>query len=103
MKEHYGKLHKRGQYALEYALIIAVSVVALISIQAYLKRGIQGKIKESADTLGEEYSYNNTLARRVSETYRNSKGELFVMERYILEDGSSATSETTVIGDLKNE
>jgi len=102
MKKRYGKLYK-GQYVLEYTLIIAVSVAALLGMQAYLKRGIQGKIKESADSLGEEYSYNNTLARRISETYQQSMGELFVMEKYIEERGTSATSEAMIIGDLKNE
>ncbi len=47
---------RRAQSTLEYALIVAVVVGGLIAMQVYVKRGLQGKLKESADQLGEQYS-----------------------------------------------
>lgn len=49
-------LNKRGQGTLEYGIIIAVVVAALIAMQVYVKRGLQGKLKQSADDVGEQYS-----------------------------------------------
>ncbi|MDD5004886.1 MAG: hypothetical protein PHS93_00040 [Candidatus Omnitrophica bacterium] len=40
---------------IEYAFVIVVIIVALIAMQSYLKRGIQGKIRESADSIGSQY------------------------------------------------
>lgn len=55
-------LNKKAQSTLEYAVIIAVVVAALIAMQAYLKRGLQGKIKQSSDDIGEQFSPGQTTA-----------------------------------------
>lgn len=55
-------LNKRGQGTLEYAIIIAVVVAALIAMQVYIKRGLQGKLKQSSDEIGEQYSPGYTSA-----------------------------------------
>lgn len=49
-------LNKKGQSTLEYGLIIAVIVGALIAMQVYIKRGIQGKLKQASDDIGEQFS-----------------------------------------------
>ena len=43
---------RRGQSVLEYAMIIAVVVGALIAMQIFLKRSVQGKLRESIDDIG---------------------------------------------------
>ncbi len=55
-------LNKKGQGTLEYAIIIAVVVAALIAMQVYIKRGLQGKLKQSSDEIGEQYSPGYTTA-----------------------------------------
>jgi len=57
-----GQRNNRGQSALEYATVIACIVLALISMQVYIKWGIQGKLKSLADNIGEGqfYSPKNT-------------------------------------------
>ena len=47
-------LYSRGQSLSEYALVLTLIVAAVFGIQAYVKRGIQGVIKTTADTLSEE-------------------------------------------------
>lgn len=54
---------QRGQSTLEYALIIAVVIAALLAINAYMKRGIQGKLRESIDEIGEQYSAGKTTSK----------------------------------------
>jgi len=51
---------KRGQSTLEYAILVVVVIMALIAIQAYLKRGIQGRMRESADQIGEQFAPGDT-------------------------------------------
>lgn len=49
-----------GQSAVEYAVLAAVIVAALLAMQIYLKRGIVGKLRVAADTAGEQYDPRNT-------------------------------------------
>lgn len=53
---------RKGQGTLEYAILIAVIVGALLMMQHYMKRGVQGKMRESADNIGEQYSAGNTTS-----------------------------------------
>ncbi len=45
----------KGQTALEYTVLIIVVMGALLTAQTYVKRGIQGRWKESVDQLGDQY------------------------------------------------
>jgi hypothetical protein len=47
--------NNRGQSTLEYALIIAVTVSALMAINVYMKKGLQGRLKESTDQVGKQF------------------------------------------------
>ena len=49
-----------GQSSLEYAVIIACIVGALLTMQVYIKRGIQGKLRSAADDIGRQYDPGNT-------------------------------------------
>ncbi len=51
---------KKGQSTVEYAVLIIIIIAALLSIQAYIKRGVQGRLKDSADNIGDQYSVGNT-------------------------------------------
>ena len=53
-------LNKRGQSTLEYGVVIAVVVAALISMQTYIKRGVQGKLRQASDEIGEQFSPDKT-------------------------------------------
>jgi len=44
---------KRGQSTLEYAVLIVVIIGALLTIQTYIKRGVQGRLKSAADDIGD--------------------------------------------------
>jgi Flp pilus assembly pilin Flp len=66
-----GKL-KAGQSTLEYAVLIVVIIAALIAVQVYLKRGIQGRMRQSSDQIGEQFSPGYTTSNRVTNTYSNS-------------------------------
>ena len=42
-------LTRRGQTTAEYAILIAVAVGAIVAMQVYVKRGIQGKVRGAMD------------------------------------------------------
>ncbi len=54
-------LRKRnGQSTLETAVLIMIVIGALLSIQVYIKRGVQGRLRQAADDIGDQYSAGNT-------------------------------------------
>ena len=68
---------KKGQSTLEYAILIIIIIGALLSIQVYIKRGIQGRLKGAADDIGDQFSPGNTNVvqtmgtwSRTNETFR---------------------------------
>lgn len=65
-------LNKRGQSTLEYAVLIVVIIAALIAMQVYLKRGIQGRMRESSDQIGEQFSPGITTSNITTNTYTKS-------------------------------
>lgn len=52
----------RAQSTLEYAILIGVIVAGLIAMQVYIKRGYQGKLKDSADSMGQQFSPGYTTS-----------------------------------------
>lgn len=59
---------KKAQSTLEYAIIIFVVIGALLAIQIYVKRAIQGKLRSSADSIGEQYSAGITTSTYTTTT-----------------------------------
>ncbi len=49
-------INRKGQSTLEYAILIIIIIAALVSLQTYIKRGIQGRLKSSADDIGDGYT-----------------------------------------------
>lgn len=47
-----GKLSKRAQTTAEYAVLIALIVGAVIAMQIYVRRGLQGRIRDAVDHVG---------------------------------------------------
>jgi len=64
--------HKKGQSTLEYAVIMAVVVAALIAMQTYMKRGLQGRMKQASDDIGEQFSPGYTTANHTTTATINS-------------------------------
>lgn len=60
MLKYFNKRRKKGQSTLEYAILIIIIIGALLSIQVYIKRGVQGRLKGAADDIGDQFSNGNT-------------------------------------------
>jgi len=88
-------IKRRAQSTLEYALIVAVVVGGLIAMQVYVKRGLQGKIKESADQIGEQYSPGYTTGVTTVTTASTTTESLA--------SGVTSTSSTTTQGIVSDD
>ena len=87
---------KKGQSTLEYAILIIVVMAALLSIQVYVKRGIQGRFKSAADDIGDQYSPGNTNVLKIMRTRSETE------ESNIKGSQSSRLLEDEVTDDLMN-
>lgn len=90
----------RGQSTLEYVVIIAVVVAGLIGMQIYIKRGVQGKLRDSTDQIGEQFSPtaykgNFTVVRK------SGTRELLAIPSEGLVKGASKSEANLDIGDGK--
>ena len=47
---------RRGQTTLEYTAVIVVIIAALLAMTRYIKRGMMGKLRESTDSIGEQFA-----------------------------------------------
>ena len=74
----------KAQSTLEYAVLIIVVAAALFAMQAYFKRGVQGKMRDTADNIGGGAMYSPGA------TYSGS-----LTTRSINETGKSYTETTS--------
>ena len=78
-------LSSKGQSIAEYTMFITVIVMALLAMQIYLKRGIQGKIKDMADAISPEGYVPNW-------TYANYYSNRAVSYGAVVDSGISTTT-----------
>lgn len=93
-------LRKRGQSTLEYALLIGVIVAGLIVMQTYLKRGYQGKLRDSADSIGKQFTPEGTTYNYTVNSYTSTSETLKdgVTNSVILNSVTNRYSNETVEG-----
>jgi uncharacterized protein (UPF0333 family) len=54
---------RKGQSILEYAILLAVVIAVLLIMQSFVKRGYQGSLKRSADSMGDQFSASSTTIK----------------------------------------
>lgn len=84
-------MRKTGQSTLEYALIIAVVLGALLAMNNYMRRGVQGRLRSSADSIGDQFSAGNTTYKTVTQQTTDNKTK----ETFGLSVGADGQSTTT--------
>lgn len=61
-----------AQSTLETTVLIVIAVVALVLMQTYLKRGIQGHLRSGVDSIGGQYDPERTTSDIYSNHVSNS-------------------------------
>jgi len=49
----------------EYAVAVLCFVTAVLAMQGYITRSLQGKMRGAADTIGQQYDRTNTVSAEV--------------------------------------
>jgi cytoskeletal protein RodZ len=93
MFKYFNNRRKKGQSTLEYAVLIIIILGALLAIQVYIKRGVQGRLKSATDDIGDQFSPGNTNVVKVSRT-RSQTGETFA---------SGATTSTLLANEVTDD
>lgn len=75
-----GILKKYGQSTLEYAVLIAIITAALVAMRMYMVRGMEGRLRDSSDEIGSQYSAGNTTYKYVITTTATDTHEEFGVE-----------------------
>ena len=51
-------IRRKAQGATEYAIFIAAVLAGLLALQVYYSRAVKGKVKSSAESIGEQFDLN---------------------------------------------
>lgn len=62
---------RRGISTVEFAALAVCLVIALIAMQGYVSRAMQGRLRQQADSIGEQYAPGRTTSD-VTLTYASS-------------------------------
>jgi hypothetical protein len=63
---------KKGQSILEYVVLFALILAALLIMHIYIKRAYQGRIKQGADEVSQQYSPGHTTSLMTTVSSTNS-------------------------------
>ena len=64
--------NRKAQSITEYAVLSGVVIMAIVLMQVYLKRSVQGKFKDTADQIGEQFSTGETYSTQtIQQSLRN--------------------------------
>jgi cytoskeletal protein RodZ len=77
MLKNLRKKKRKGQSTLEFTILIIIIIGALLSIQVYIKRAVQGSLKSAADDISQEqftpggttYNFTSTTESTTMEQY----------------------------------
>lgn len=94
--------NSRGQSTLEYVILAGFVVAALIAMGVYMKRGFQGRLRESTDQVGQQYSpgyttsnYNTTTNVAQTESVNAGVTQTTITQNQQQKTGSETVAEQT--------
>ena len=89
---------------MEYAVVIVCAVAALITMQVYIKRAFQGKLKQTADSMGAQYAPRRTTGDYTTNfTSYSMKQDIVVSEEdlgFDLDDDGSIDYDDTATASI---
>ena len=84
---------KKAQSTLEYAIITAIVIAALLSMNVYIKRGLQGGYRQQADNFGSQYAPKETTSDIINRIYGEGNTSTSTVEATV--DGKDKLITTT--------
>ena len=94
---------RKAQTTLEYASLIAVVVGALVAMQVFIKRGVQGRYRSAANDIGEQYSPRNTTGTQTVNISSTSVETVASGTTHTTSDTTQDISKSENIADMSSE
>jgi Flp pilus assembly pilin Flp len=99
---------KKGQSTLEYAVLIVIIIAALLAMNQYIKRGLQGRLKSATDDIGDQFSpgntnYTKTVVTGATEAQQFGINAVGVQSTVLLNKESTVTTENSDIMNVQSE
>lgn len=96
---HFHTLHlhtnKRGQALFEYVILAVVIIAALVSMQIYIKRGISGRWREAADSVGVQYDPLNTWSNYTTTVIKSRTDNVAIQDMNVISNGNTVRVKVT--------
>lgn len=73
-------IFKKGQSIVEFTILMIIVMAVFVAMQSYVKRGIQGRWKNTFDDFGEQYDPYLTNANVVTKILSNSATQVQVIK-----------------------
>ena len=88
--------NRKGQSTLEYAVLIAGIVGAVLIFKPYLQRVVQGRLKDSSDRIGYKFGgeTEESITNSMTAWEETGAGETVTIEQYDAVDTQNITSKT---------
>lgn len=101
-------LHQRekGQSTVEYAIIIAVVISALLAMQMWMRRGVMGKLRDSTDQIGDQfnpYAAAHNLNKGFNSTRTDNSFATGANNTTVTQDQQTESGTRTEAGDMTTE
>ncbi len=84
----------RGQSTLEYALIISVVVGALLAMQIYMKRGMEGRMRKASDDIGKQFDADKSYVHHETTKKGTTVEEVKTTGESVVYSGGAAVGGT---------
>jgi len=90
-------MRKKAQSLTEYGILIGIVTAALIAMQVYIKRGIQGRIKDLADQLSATHYEPHNVEANYTITQEGTRVNKYINGTLkVYYDGTEGSSPETV-------
>lgn len=89
---------RKAQSTIEYAMVCGIFVVALLSMQFYMKRAFSGMFRSAGDEFGDQYAPRHTtsdVTYSVSQRINSNINSIDVSENEYRETQNVSSSEDT--------
>lgn len=99
------RLNGKGQSAVEYAVMFAVIIAALLALNIYMKRGFMGRYRSYGDQAGSQFSFANGTTNVVENivSVRNENTSSFGLANTKFTTDTQNRNETINLSNIANE
>lgn len=93
---------QKAQSTIEYAMVIFAITVALLAMQVYMQRAMQGKLKDLADDLGKQQYVPGSMESNMT-TEHSSNVTTVVHTEDLGEEGTETTTNIIINNETEHQ